>query len=243
MTYEQFKKKYNNKYVDVDGYPEGWKYQCFDLAQLYMVEVLNLPTSILAGCKQVKNMLKNPKRKLLDEYFYEVKTTAMQPGDLCIWESNHIAIYDHYESPNCYYFSQNPNKCQVIQVHMAGLHAFRKKGSQTQPSKPDQVLYKGSKVRFYGTQINSINKKNDTFASTFYSGNGRKECNYLPLKPFYRVGANGKWYINQKVSLGNWVKNDNIYTVKQVSKQSARLDINGKDVWVLSRCLEEIADK
>ena len=36
MTYQEFKDKYNGKYVDVDGYPSNWKYQCFDLVQKYI---------------------------------------------------------------------------------------------------------------------------------------------------------------------------------------------------------------
>ena len=159
MTYQEFKKKYNGKYVDYDGY---YGSQCWDLAQLYMVEVLNLPTSILSGCGNVKNMLVEPKKSLLLKYFDEVPTTDMHAGDLCIWSSNHIAIYDHWLSPNCYYFSQNPNKCQVMQIHMSGLHAFRKK-STAPKEKVDQILHKGSHVQLTGTYtVKDINVKDNT---------------------------------------------------------------------------------
>lgn len=164
MTYEQFKKKYNGKYVDFDGY---YGSQCWDLAQLYMVEVLNLPTSILSGCGNVRNMLVGEKYKLLLKYFDVVPTNAMLPGDLCIWggagnSSNHIAIYDHWKSPKCYYFSQNPNKCQVMAISMPGLHAFRKKSSASK-EKVDQILHKGSKVQVTGTYtVKDINVKQNT---------------------------------------------------------------------------------
>lgn len=132
-----------------------------------MVEVLNLPTSILSGCGNVRNMLVGEKYKLLLKYFDVVKTTEMKAGDLCIWggsgnNSNHIAIYDHWTSPYCYYFSQNPNKCQVMKISMPGLHAFRKKTSASK-EKVDQVLHKGSRVQLTGTYtVKDVKKSNNT---------------------------------------------------------------------------------
>ena len=132
MTYQEFKNKYNGQYVDVDNYPKDWKWQCFDLVQLYNIEVLNVPDYVLAGCRVVKNMLYGEKRKQLEEFFDEVDVHAMQEGDVCIWggtEAGHIAIYDHYnkEDNNCYYFSQNPNPSQVMIINMDDHHAFRRK--------------------------------------------------------------------------------------------------------------------
>ena len=153
MTYEQFKKKYNGKYIDFDGY---YGSQCWDLAQFYMTEVLNLPSSILSGCGNVRNMLEGSKFTLLKKYFDEVPTTAMKPGDLCIWggkgnNSNHIAIFDHWKSPHCYYFSQNPNKCQVMVISMPGLHAFRKKDNANE--------------RYFNNKIDDFNmNKRSTFS-------------------------------------------------------------------------------
>lgn len=127
MTYQEFKNKYNGKYLDVDGYPD-WKYQCFDLGQAYITQVLNLPSSILAGCGNVKNMLVKPKIDVLLQYFDEVPVNRMLQGDVCIWggKSNHIAIFDHYDG-KCWYFSQNPNPCRVMVINMSGLRSFRKK--------------------------------------------------------------------------------------------------------------------
>ena len=124
MTYQEFKNKYNGKYIDFDGY---YGPQCWDLAQFYFSEVLNLPSSILSGCGQVKNMLVRPKIDVLLQYFNEVPVNAMYPGDLCIWSTNHIAIFDHWDGRQNWYFSQNPNRCQVMVINQAGLHAFRKK--------------------------------------------------------------------------------------------------------------------
>lgn len=134
MTYQEFKNKYNGKYIDFDGY---YGPQCWDLAQYYFTEVLNLPSSILAGCGQVKNMLVRPKIDVLHAYFNEVPINQMVTGDVCIWSTNHIAIFDHWDGRNCWYFSQNPNRCQVMVINQAGLRAFRKK---TAP-KPSTTRY------------------------------------------------------------------------------------------------------
>ena len=134
MTYQEFKNKYNGKYIDFDGY---YGPQCWDLAQYYFTEVLNLPSSILSGCGQVKNMLVKPKIDVLRAYFNEVPINQMVTGDVCIWSTNHIAIFDHWDGRNCWYFSQNPNRCQVMVINQAGLRAFRKK---TAP-KPSTTRY------------------------------------------------------------------------------------------------------
>lgn len=130
MTYKQFKKKYNGKYTDFDGY---YGYQCWDLGERYFTEVLGLPASVLSGCGLVSNMLKGEKYKLMLKYFEEVKTPKQ--GDVAIWEYGHIAIFDHNKD---YYFSQNPNPCKVIKITRGGVHYFRLK---TKDAKKEKVSY------------------------------------------------------------------------------------------------------
>lgn len=134
MTYKEFFNKYNGKYTDFDGY---YGCQCWDLGQRYITEVLQLPKTILDGSGLVSNMLKAPKRQVLDAYFDEVPTTEMVQGDVCIWEYGHIAIFDHWDGKNCWYFSQNPNPCQVMIINRSGLHAFRVKNK-----KPIKIKYR-----------------------------------------------------------------------------------------------------
>lgn len=129
MTYDEFKKKYNGKFVDYDG---QYGAQCWDLAQMYFTKVLKLPASVLSGCGLVSNMLHNPKRKQLDKYFTEVKTP--EKGDVAIWEYGHIAIFDHKTGNTKYYFSQNPNPAKVMKITTGGVHFFRKKGSTPTPT-------------------------------------------------------------------------------------------------------------
>ena len=143
MTYQEFKEKYNGKYADYDG---QYGAQCWDLGELYFIQVLGLPSSVLAGCGYVSNMLYPPKRYALDEYFDEIDPSLAKMGDVAIWEEAHIAVYDHTEDGTMYFFSQNPNPCQVMPITMRGLHIFRLKGSEPEPEpeptpdpKPDTI--------------------------------------------------------------------------------------------------------
>ena len=124
MTYQEFRNKNNGKYLDFDG---SYGCQCWDLGQFYFRDVLNLPRSILDGCGLVSSMLYPPKRQVLDQYFDEVPMNKMQQGDVVIWNWGHIAIYDHYENGECYYFSQNPGPCHIEKIKADGGYAFRKK--------------------------------------------------------------------------------------------------------------------
>lgn len=130
MNYTEFKNKYNGKFIDYDG---AYGYQCWDLGEKYFIEVLGLPASVLAGCGLVSNMLYPPKRNELNKYFDEIGFNEIREGDVCIWEYGHIAIYDHTENGNNFYFSQNPNPCSVMKITTGGVHVFRLKGSS--PSK------------------------------------------------------------------------------------------------------------
>lgn len=127
MTYNEFKKAYNKKYIDYDG---QFGSQCWDLAQYYFIKVLGLPSSILGGCGLVSNMLYEPKRSTLNKYFVEIGKEQALQGDVAIWEYGHIAIVDSNTKGKLKYFSQNPNPCQVMSIDVAGVHIFRKRGNE-----------------------------------------------------------------------------------------------------------------
>lgn len=112
--------------------------------------------------------------------------------------------------------------------------------SNSDTKKADQVLYKGSKVQFYGCQIDDIKTVGDV--TTFYA---EKYGVWLPIESWYRVGEDGKKYANQISSKGNWLMNDNIYTVKSVSKNpdKAVIEVQGKDYNILSSALYEVSNK
>lgn len=153
MTYQEFKNKYNGKYIDYDG---AYGYQCWDLAQYYFTEVLNVPDYVLSGCGVVKNMLYGEKRKQLDEYFDEISIYEMGTGVVCIWgsgEAGHIAVFDNWDGNRNWFFSQNPNPCQVMNIDMGDLHAFRRKQETPPAPEPTPVITPNVERDEYKDQI------------------------------------------------------------------------------------------
>lgn len=156
MTYKEFKEKYNGKYVDYDG---SYGSQCWDLAQYYFTKVLGLPASVLSGCGLVSNMLKGKKYQLMLKYFDVVSIDNAKQGDVAIWEYGHIAIFDHRSNGKNYFFSQNPNPCQVMYINIKGIHCFRLKGNEPKPT--PKLKYKiGDKVVVNGKLYKSSNASN-----------------------------------------------------------------------------------
>ena len=130
QKYIEFRDTYNGKYLDYDG---SYGCQCWDLAQMYFVKYLGVPDWVLGGCGLVSNMLYPPKLNDLLQYFDEVPLNEMDTGDVIIWEYGHIAVLDHYDGKSCWYFSQNPNPCQVMVINREGQHAFRLKTKNPEP--------------------------------------------------------------------------------------------------------------
>lgn len=242
MTYKEFVKKYNGKYTDFDG---AYGYQCWDLAQRYITEVLDLPSSILSGCGLVSNMLKPPKINTMLKYFTEVKTGRQ--GDIAIWEYGHIAIVDHSD----YYFSQNPNACKVIQIKRKGVHFFRKKGS-SKKEKVDQILHVGSRVQFNGVFKVDILKKpfgSNLFGSVALTGcsvknykNGKcKSYDWIKANEFTECDKKGNKTKDQILKGGkSYVRNSKTYEVKQIIGDSAMLHISGYDSLIKAKYLKEV---
>lgn len=231
MTYQEFKNKYNGKYIDYDG---AYGCQCWDLGQYYFTEVLNVPDSVLSGCGWIKNMiLWDWKYDELLKYFDEISVYGMIEGDVVIWtggEGGHIAIFDNWDGNKNWFFSQNPNPCQVMTIDMGGIHAFRRKGSQPQPvitpnverdEYKDQIEVKVPELRVRtepGLNANIIGYANIGF------------YNYLEISnvdnyTWYKI-ANGNWIAssdewttiypatkNQYVNLPEWIEERNIYKI------------------------------
>lgn len=217
MTYQEFKDKYNGKWVDYDG---AYGCQCWDLAQKYFTECLGLPASVLGGCGLVSNMLYPPKRYELDKYFDEVPTTEMCAGDVCVWEYGHIALFDIWKDNACWYFSQNPNPCQVMKIQGNGMHAFRLKGSNPKtkylnlsknvtswtvyktnnyyiPSKTSDVLAKLNPAKFGGLSYKILQDmgnyhfkiKTAQFGEGYIAGNPYKYPCTITESPTYENGC------------------------------------------------------
>ena len=67
----------------------------------------------------------------------------------------------------------------------------------------------------------------------------------MPSRPFTEVDQNGNVTSDQIIGGGNsWVKNDNVYEVIDIDvpTNSAKLNIEGRDVWVFSKYLKEVSN-
>ena len=121
----------------------------------------------------------------------------------------------------------------------------------------DQLLFKGSKVKFNGIfKVDMI--KTPVSSNLFgcceltgcsvndYKNEKVEDYHWLPTDPFVECDSKGNITKDQKLTGGSsYVKNETIYTVldMDVPTNSAKLNINGREVWVFSTYLYEVADK
>lgn len=204
----------------------GW-----DLAQQYFVECLGLPPSILSGCGLVSNMLYSPKREELDKYFDEVDVHNMYPGDVCIWEYGHIAIFDNWNGINCTYFSQNyplNSPCHLQAINEPGIHAFRLKNKIEITPNVERDEYKNQiEVLINNLRVRtnpSLEGKELGFAKQgFYNFYQAKEVDgYV-------------WY---NIDVDQWIASNEewtiVYPAKEPEKEYIQLEIlDKKDGYVL----------
>lgn len=127
MTYVEFRDTNMNNYLDWDG---EYGPQCWDLAQCYVTQVLEVPSWVLSGCGVAKKLLYEPKINDLLTYFDEVSVYSMEQGDLCIWDfggdsAGHIAVFDNWDGEKCWYFSQNPGPSHLEVIDGGTMRAFR----------------------------------------------------------------------------------------------------------------------
>lgn len=141
-----------------------------------------------------------------------------------------------------------------------GLNGYSKDGTSSNihqiNSSADQILYKGSKVKFNGIFKVDILKSpisSNLFGCTALTGisfndyyNEKcKSYHWLPTEPFTECDVNGNPTKDQVLGGGlSYVKNDNVYTVQDIDipTNSAKLNINGRYVWVFSKYLKEVSN-
>ena len=254
MDFQNFINKTKGKKIDVDGLYGG---QCVDLFNYWN----KLYNNVYINCRPsgyARSLAENKKNNGILKYFKETAVNNMIKGTVVVYGKCKFAPDSHV----CFFIKDNGNGTfQALQQNYNGkqyvtinnnpysgiIGAFIPKqlikganNSNNASKKADQVLYKGSKVQFYGCQIDDIKTKGNT--TTFYS---KTYGVWLPITAFYRVGANGKKYPNQKSSKGNWLMNNTIYTVKSVSKNpdKAVITIEGKNYNVLSAGLYEVSNE
>ena len=232
MTYQEFKSKYDGKYIDYDG---AYGCQCWDLAQYYFTQVLNVPDYVLSGCGYVSKMLYQPKRADLDQYFDEVSVYEMIQGDVVIWDdpTPHIAVFDNWSGKANYYLSQNPNPCQIMECNLKGqIHAFRRKGS-----KPTPVITPNVPRDEYKNQIEvKVEKlRVRTEPNTNAEVIGFANIGFYNYSNTYKKDKNDyTWY---KIADNNWIASSeewtSVYPAKPKEEYIKLKIIDKKDDYVL----------
>lgn len=117
----------------------------------------------------------------------------------------------------------------------------------------DQILHKGSKVKFDGVfSVDIIKKGTNLFGNTKLTGvsfnnyynEKTKSYHWLPLDDFTEVDKYGSSQGQDQVVTGgaSYVLNKNVYEVQDidVKSNSALLVLNGHKVWVFSTFLYEV---
>lgn len=243
MTIDDFYKNHINHGIDIDN-TAG--IQCVDLFKCFTKEFFGI-SNYNCGNGYANGLWLYRKSKPYYKYFDEVSINNLQNGDWCFWDKgsrdckdSHVAMYY-----NGKFFGQNQagrKEATLVNISKDGmLGALRPKiqNNNVPRTGADQVLHAGSKVQPYGCQIEDIKTigNKTTFYSSVYG------C-WLPIEYFYRVGADGKKYPNQKSSKGNWLKSDAIFRVLSVSKNPDRAVclIGNKKYNILSSGLYEVSD-
>lgn len=255
MTYQEFKNKYLGKYVDTDKFPPGNPYQCFDLAQLYFTECLGLPATVLAGCGDVKNMLYGEKRKLMDQYFDKVPGNAMYPGDVIIWDWNHIAIFDHWDGRQNWFFNQNPGPSEIEAIGANGMNAFRLKTKKEQVAEPvprdeykDQIEVKvpDLRVRDCGSTLGGILGKAQQGVYNYYEVVENQGYKWYRITNDWRsqwIASRDDWTTvypaKEPFKVGENIKVKGSYKIVDVRDKTVCVFMDNKEVWLPFSVLEK----
>lgn len=107
MNLDEFIKKYDGKYVEYHSYGEGAKFQCVDLSNQYIVEVLNKQAIIGTNAQDV------PSKVSKQDYDYILNTPTGVPlkGDIIVFKSadnvGHISIFVEGTATKFTSFDQN----------------------------------------------------------------------------------------------------------------------------------------
>ena len=177
---------------------------------------------------------------------------AQHKYDISNWKKNRYDIYcfpNETDTDDCY-FMDNTN----IIYGMGGNWKYLSQiPVNNQGELADQILHVGSKVRFDGVfKADIIKRGTNWFGNTKLTGvsyntyyNERaKDYHWIPLDDWKEVDVGGNTNGQDDIITGgvSYVKNDNIYEVKEIDipTNSAKLTLNGHDVWVFSTYLYEV---
>lgn len=260
MDFQDFINKTLGKAIDVDGI---YGAQCVDLFN-YFNKLYN--NGIYINCRPsgyARSLAENKNNNGILNYYQETAVNNMIEGTVVVYgncsvaPSSHVAFFVKDNGNGTFQaLQQNAPKPYVTLSNMPYtgiIGAFIPKqlvgsasnGHQISTS-ADQVLYKGSKVKFDGIfKVDIVDVPHNLFGSKTLTGSITQSYHWLPSGPFTEVDANGNITSDQMLGGGlSYVKNDNIYEVIDIDvpTNSAKLNIEGRDVWVFSKYLKEVSN-
>ena len=178
---------------------------------------------------------------------------AQHKYDISNWQKNKYGIWcfpDETDTDDCY-FVDNTNIIYGMGENWKYLSQIP---VNDEGEKADQILHKGSKVRFDGvfkvdilkspisTNLFGNTKLTGVSYDTYYNEKA-KDYHWIPLDDWKEVDSGGNTDGQDDIITGgvSYVKNDNIYEVKEIDvpTNSAKLTLNGHDIWVYSTFLYE----
>lgn len=177
---------------------------------------------------------------------------AQHRYDFSNWQKNKYGIYcfpNETDTDDCY-FADNTN---IIYGFGGNWKYLSQIPVNNEGEKADQILHKGSKVRFDGVfKVDIIKRGTNWFGNTKLTGvsynnyynEKAKDYHWIPLDDWKEVDVGGSENGQDDIVVGgvSYVKNDNIYEVQEIDipTNSAKLILNGHEVWVYSTYLYEV---
>ena len=177
---------------------------------------------------------------------------AQHKYDISNWQKNRYGIYcfpNETDTDDCY-FADNTN---IIYGFGGNWKYLSQIPVNDDGEKADQILHKGSKVRFDGVfKVDIIKRGTNWFGNTKLTGvsyntyynEKAKDYHWIPLDDWKEVDVGGNENGQDDIVVGgvSYVKNDNIYEVQEIDipTNSAKLILNGHEVWVYSTYLYEV---
>ena len=250
-SYSDFKLKYLGKSVDVDGFPTGSPYQCWDVVSGVYFPYIGGKTIHCGETRYVKDIANQRKTNGILDFCVDVGLKeTLQAGDICVWTNcpacpkSHIAIYDHDDGQDKVFFlgqNQPYNYVTVKQIPVSGIiGVFRPKIfvkiKPTPVKKPDQILTVGSKVQSYGFRVERLRYRNKQWElyNSWVGG-------WIPTAHVSEVDAkDGKK--DNILHMGSGVAFDGTLTVSKIDVKNNRAFLKELGYWVYSRCLNEVKD-
>ena len=269
MNFQDFINQTKGKKIDVDGLYGG---QCVDLFN-YFNKLYN--NGVYINCKPsgyARSLAENKANNGILKYYKETAINNMITGTIVVYgkcpfaPDSHVCFFIKDNGDGTYQaLQQNANGRQYVTVdnnpYDGIIGAFipnqlvgSSSNSHQTNSSADQILYKGSKVKFNGIFKVDIIKSpvsSNMFGCCELTGcsidSYRKEkvqdYHWIPTYDFTEVDKNGASTKDQKLTGGSsYVINKNIYEVIDidVKTNSAKLKINNHDIWVYSTFLYEV---